>query len=499
MVFGVLLSPALPLIFLAGGAGGAFLAGRLPRRGGDLSAWVGIGAFAAAFVTFLGLYDASGVGTVLLLPGAPSLRADGLAVFLGIVATGLGLLVALYSYVSMREGGNRPTYTTLLLLLGTGIVGIGLATDLFNLYVFFELMALASYALVAFHRDREEAVEAGMKYIVMSSAGSLLALVGIGLIYLGTGTLDLGTLATTALPVGLALPAAGLLIGGFGVKAAIVPLHTWLPDAHAAAPSGISAMLSGIVIQSGLVAMLRSLTLFGLGAAAGFSYGLLLAFLAVLTMTVGNLIAMRQRDLKRLLAYSSIAQMGYILLGFGIGLEYGIALAVAGGVFHLLNHALMKGGAFLAAGVLQRRFGTRDLTALRGAGRALPMVGLCFALFVLGLAGVPPTAGFLSKLFLATGAAQAGAVLGTFFVIALVANSVLSLAYYVPVLSGLLAKTGATPPAAAASTSPWLGIPLLLLAALLLLLGLWPALALRLIAPVLGSFPLPLPQGPGGF
>jgi proton-translocating NADH-quinone oxidoreductase chain N len=483
-LFGVAIPPILPLVLLAVGAALAFLFGRvLGRRGGDASALVAILAFAGAFVAFLGLYDPTGGGPVQSLSRDIGLRADGLAVFLGLVATGLGLAVAVYSFLYMRDALRRPSYAALLLLMVTGIAGIGLTTDLFNLYVFFELMAVSSYALVAFHREREEAVEAGMKYIVMSSAGSLLALIGIGVIYLGAGTLSLDALAQTPIPPELGLLAAALLIGGFGVKAAVVPMHTWLPDAHAAAPSGMSAMLSGIVIQSGLLAMIRSLVIFGIGPASAFSYGLLLAFLAVLTMTVGNLIAMQQRDIKRMLAYSSVAQMGYILLGFGIGLEYGVALALAGGLFHILNHALMKGGAFLTAGVLQRTFGSRDLRALRGSGRRVPVAGIAFAFFALGLAGVPPTAGFLSKLFVATGAIQAGGVLGVFFVVAFVANSILSLAYYVPALTGLLAKEEAASAGERVRVSPWLLAPLIVLAGFLLLLGVWPDLAMSLIDP----------------
>jgi len=473
---------ALPLIVLVGGAVIAFLAGRaLGARGGDAAGIVAIVAFALSFAAVLPLGDAG--GTLAYAPfGEAALLADGLAVFLALVATGLGLAVAAYSLVSMRGERGRAHYTALLLLMVAGLVGLGFAGDLFNLYVFFELMAISSYALVAFHRERGEAIEAGMKYIVMSGAGSLLALLGIGVLYAGAGQLDIAAIRVAGVPSALALPAVGLLIAGFGVKAAIVPMHTWLPDAHSAAPSGISAMLSGVVIQGGLLAMVRALSVFG-GGAAPFSYGLLLAFLAVLTMTIGNLLAMHQQDLKRLLAYSSIAQMGYILLGFGIGIEYGIGIAFVGALFHILSHALMKGGAFLAAGILQQAYGTRDLAGLRGAGRRVPAASLPFAVFALGLVGVPPTAGFLSKLLLATGAAEAGTT-GAFFVVALIGNSVLSLAYYVPVLTGLFAREGTSP---AVHPSPGSAVPVVGLAALVLLFGVWPDLVLGFVNAAAGS------------
>lgn len=451
------------------------LVGRFRRpEAGEASILTAVVALGLAF----GSLFLAGEGAVPFPLGETTLRADGLALLLALTATGLGLAVAVYSLAFTRGEAGRPTYAALLLLMVMGIAGLGLAGDLFTLFVFFELMAIASYGLVAFHREQAEAAEAGMKYVIMSGSGSLVALVGIGLAYLGRGTLDLAPSA--AIPRELALPAGALLIAGFGVKAAVVPMHTWLPDAHTVAPTGISALLSGILIQAGLLALVRSLVIFGVGPTAVFSYGLLLAFLAILTMTVGNLLAMHQRDLKRLLACSSIAQMGYILLGFGVGLEFGVVLALAGGFFHILNHALLKGGAFLAVGVLQRAYGTRDLDALQGAGRRVPVAGFTFALFALGLAGVPPTAGFLSKLFLALGSVQAGGALGVLFVVALVANSALSLAYYVPALTRLLAREGPTggpegPP------SPLLVIPLGVLAFLVLLLGLWAEPALVLV------------------
>jgi len=478
LVVAFALSATTPLLILAGGAIVSFAAGKaFPRRGGDASFAAAAVSMALAFTSFLALHAFG--GSTFQSAGEATLRADGLAVFLGLLATGLGLAVTVYSFSYMRQEQERPTYAALLLLLVAGIAGIGLARDLFNLYVMFELMAIPSYALVAFHRNRPEAVEAGMKYVVMSAAGSLLALLGIAVVYLGAGTFDLAAISRAAVPRNLALLATGLLVSGFGVKAAIVPMHTWLPDAHAAAPSGISAMLSGVVIQAALVAMVRALTVFGVAGTAVASYGLLLAFLAVLTMTVGNLVAMHQRDLKRLLAYSSVAQMGYILLGLGVGLEFGVTVALVGGLFHVLSHALLKGGAFLGAGVLERAFGTRDLDALRGAGRRIPAAGFTFALFALGLAGVPPTAGFLSKLLIATGAAQAG-TFGVFLVVALIANSALSLAYYVPAVTGLLAGEGSPP---SGRPSAFLLLPLLVLAALVILFGVWPDLALAVLTP----------------
>ncbi len=472
----------VPLAILAVGAGLSYVAGKgLRTRGADASSVVALAALAAAFVGFLALYDpGTASGTVL---GEEVLRADGLAVLLGLIASGLGFAVTAYTTVHMRgdREADRPLYTALFLLLVTGVSGLGLAGDLFNLYIFFELMAISSYALVAYYRLRSDAAEAGMKYLVMNGAGSILALLGIGIVYISSpsGSLDLRVLATQPLygaPTSSFL-AAGLMIVGFGVKAAIVPLHTWLPDAYTAAPVGITAMLGGIVTQSGLIAMVRSLSVLGVDNAVTASYGVLLGFLAVLTMTVGNLTAMHQKDLKRMLAYSSIAQAGYVLLGFAAGLQWGAValLGVVGALFHVLNHALMKGGAFLAAGALEDAYGTRDLDDLKGAARRSPWLGAAFGIFVLGLAGVPPTAGFLSKLFIVSGTAASGTALGAFFVIALIANSVLSLAYYVPALTGLWSKEA--PVAGERRLRAPLVAVVLVFAAAVIALGLWPGLA----------------------
>jgi proton-translocating NADH-quinone oxidoreductase chain N len=476
-----MVSPVLPLAILGAGAGVSFVLGRAFRgRGADAASAAALVALAGAFATFVAMYDFTPVAEYPY--GEEVLRADGLAVLLGLIATGLGFAVTAYTIVHMRgdREADRPLYTALFLLLVLGVAGLGLAGDLFNLYVFFELMAISSYALVAYYRLRTDAVEAGMKYLVMNGAGSLLALIGIGIVYLSSpnGSLDLQTLARTTLngsPTSAYL-AAGFLIAGFGVKAAIVPLHTWLPDAYTAAPIGITAMLGGVVTQSGLIAMVRTLSVLGVGSASiAASYGVLLGFLAVLTMTVGNLTAMHQRDLKRMLAYSSIAQAGYVLLGFAAGLQWGTIaiLGVVGALFHIVNHALMKGGAFLAAGALEDAYGTRDLDDLKGAGRRSPLLGVAFGVFVLGLAGVPPTAGFLSKLFIASGAAEGGA-LGAFFVVALIANSILSLAYYVPALTGLWSKEA--PVAGERRVRVPLVAVVVVFAALVIGFGLWPGL-----------------------
>src|SRR3990172_998217 len=291
------------------------------------------------------------------------------------------------------------------------MIGLGVAADLFNLWIWFEAMAVCSYLLVAFYREQPAALEAGVKYLVQSAAGSTLVLLGIALVLAHSGTLRFEDLRR-AESSGMLLAAGALFVIGFGVKAALVPLHTWLPDAHSRSPSGISAMLSGVVIEAGLVAMLRALGALHL---VTVSWGALLLGFAAVNMLVGNLMALRQTQVKRLLAYSSLSHMGYILLGVGVGAVMGSEYSAAGGFFHILTHAMMKGLAFLAAGALlyglHQALGNHDplvVDDLNGASRKYPLTAFAFSVAVLGLGGLPPLAGFMSKWQIFVGGFQTG-------------------------------------------------------------------------------------------
>jgi multicomponent Na+:H+ antiporter subunit D len=252
------------------------------------------------------------------------------------------------------------------------------------------------------------------------------------------------------------------LIIGFGVKSAIVPLHTWLPDAHPEAPSPISALLSGIVIETGLYGLTR--VLFLLFDPSFFK--LAIAALAVLTMTLANITALLQQDIKRLLAYSSIAQIGYMLVGVSAGTAYGIM-----GVFlHVFNHSLMKGLAFLSSGSIVHKAETRDIQSLQGVGRIMPYTTLTLYIALLGLGGVPATNGFISKFILFNSAIGAGmpllAVIG-------VLNSAFSMAYYLRVMKTFIStpedeslKVGEAPPLMVGVT--------VVMAALIIIFGIYP-------------------------
>ena len=480
-----------PLMLLLMGAFLAYAMGRAEHlyKRKYLAAVTALGFFVAALI--LQLYLAPQVwanGAQSFTIGDPLLRMDALAVFIGLVALILGTVVCLYSIIYMKDDVGQEYYYPLLLLMVAGIVGLGLATDLLVLYLFFELMSIPSYALVVFRRHEWMAIEAGIKYIIMGAIGSVLAFFGISLVYFQAGTLSFSSLIGLLSSTPLLQAALVFLIIGFGVKSAIVPLHTWLPDAHSAAPSGISAMLSGIVIGAGFFTLLRSVLVF---SGAGLAVGQLLIIMALITMTVGNIMAYAQlthkdQDLKRILAYSSIAQMGYIILGVGVGMAYGIFTGYEGGLFHIMTHAFMKGLAFLCAGVFIHELGTRYLDEMQGIGLTMKITGFAFTLSLLSLAGIPPLSGFMSEWLVFSGSILTYGTIGLWgiliAVIALV-NALVSLGYYLPIIKTIYSTAEHGAVKKAHDPSPILLVAMGILAALTIILGIWPELGLQAVRP----------------
>ncbi len=472
---------ASPLIYLVGRLFRQARFWRVPNLIALLSLGMTWIPFAAAAV------DLANGKTLKYTLGSISLQMDGLGLLLAAVALGLGTCVVLYSgpYLS-RENGQEKFYAMLVLMISM-IIGLGCATDLFNLWIWFEAMAITSYLLVAFYRERLASLEAGIKYLVQSAAGSALIVVGIALVLAATGSLELAHIRATTASSPLLLAAGALFIIGFGVKAALVPLHTWLPDAHSQAPSGISAMLSGVVIEAGLIAMLR--TLGALYTVTVSWPGLLIGF-AIINMIVGNLMALQQKQVKRLLAYSSVAQVGYMLLGVGITFYSANDAGAQGGLFHLFNHALMKGLAFLSTGALlytlHIRVGDHEplmLADLAGAARRYPIVALSLSTAVLALGGLPPLAGFMSEWQIFVAGFQTSNLWIELAVVFAALNSVLSLAYYAPLVNAMYrlepssrVKQGKRLPLA-------MSIPLVVAGLAVVLIGIWPSLMNWLTVP----------------
>ena len=481
-----------------------YVAGRVSVRGGGSAAparWLA----ALTMLASGGLLYRAGQGTLAgepmrLVFGQVSLHLDGIGLLLGATVVVLTFLVTIFSMPYMAgEVGEEKYYALLTAMMGT-MIGLGTASDLFNLWVWFEAMAISSYMLVAFYREQRGSLEAGIKYLVQSAVGSAFVLLGIAIVFSVTGTLDLEGIrqATTSVQP-MMLAAGALFLIGFGVKTAIVPLHTWLPDAHSQAPSGISAMLSGVVIETGLVAMLRSLS--ALTPAHASWGGLLLAFGAA-SMIVGNLMALRQTQVKRLLAYSSVSHIGYMLLGFGVAVGFGLQHGAAGGFFHLITHSLMKGLAFLAAGSLlyalhisKGSHSALTVDDLNGAANRYPLTAIALSVAVLALGGLPPLAGFMSKwqIFVAGFETHNSTVQALVVFAAL--NSVLSLGYYAPLVNRMYRHEPSEAVKNGQPMSFLLLAPIAVLMLAVIALGFWPGMVDWITGPAASALVSTLSSG----
>ena len=333
-----------------------------------------------------------------------SLLVDHLSIFMVLLGNLLGLLVLMYS---LAEGKYDPKFYALLLIMMSAISGAFLSRDIFNLFVFMEVLSISSYILVA-HYGSKGSLLAGINYLLISSIGLIFFLFGIGIVYRYIGTLNMIDMGEkiprffSEFPRAVIL-ALALFIVGFGVKSAMVPLHTWLPDAHSIAPSPVSALLSGIVIKVGIYAFFRTVQIFKLSPLIGSVYTLLL-YIGAVTSVFGAIMALVQSDLKRLLAYSSINQIGYILIGIGVGTAGG----TTGALFHTANHAVAKSCLFLCAGAVIERTGKRKISDLVMVAREMPGITAIFILASLSLIGIPPAGGFFSKLMIGLSSAKGG-------------------------------------------------------------------------------------------
>ena len=396
----------------------AFLLPMFGKRGKDAAMVVANIAAIILLVLAISCIGKSGVYEIgkWPIPLGINLVLDGLSSLLLLTIGVVTAAVMLFSAGYMEQYTAKPKFLSLFLLMVAGMNGVVLSGDLFNLFVFLEIASLASYALVGFGCGHEE-FEAAFKYMVLGSIASIFVLFGIGLVYGNTGTLNMAYISkaiqSSGLNAGLGF-ALALFIVGFSLKAALVPFHAWLPDAHPSAPAPISAMLSGVLIKTlGIYALARVVfNIFGVSVPVGW----LLIALGILSMVIGVFLAVGQWDLKRLLAYHSISQMGYVVLGLGIGaliLARGgelkwAALAILGGLFHMVNHAVFKSLLFLTSGSIEMATGTRQLKQLGGLAARMPVTRATCTLASAAISGVPPFNGFWSKLILIMATVQAG-------------------------------------------------------------------------------------------
>jgi F420H2 dehydrogenase subunit N len=347
------------------------------------------------------------------------------------------IIVAIFTTVGsinyMRNKNHPAVYYSLILLSTIGMVLIAYSTDLVMLFVAWELMSIPTYILAGFMKKDPSSNEGALKYFLFGALSSAIIVYGISLAYGITGSTNIGeviqgfaTVDASMLP--LALLSVGLFIAGFGFKMGLVPFHMWLPDTYEGSPPTITALLAAGTKKAGFAAAIRVIIM---GTVAlNLDWVLALGIIAVMTMTIGNVAAIMQKNLARILAYSSIGHAGYILIGLSIAPFSDIGLQAS--LFHIMNHAVMKGSAFIAVAGIIVVIGSSHLDKIKGLGRKMPITALGLMISLLALAGVPPLNGFWSKLMLFGSALDAGPLLGwaPWLAIAGVLNSALSLAYY---------------------------------------------------------------------
>ncbi len=325
------------------------------------------------------------------------LRVNTLSWFFAISIQVLTTFSVIFSLSYMKQKERLDFYYLMMLLVNAGMLGIVLSGDLVSFYIFWEIMSWSAFFLISYNGG--PALSAGMKYIIMSEIGSISMLIGILSLYTNYGTLNITEIASfiTQASSGYALFILIAFCIAFGVKNAVMPFHTWLPPAHSEAPSPFSAVLSGILIKMGVYGFILFMyAIVGLNIFLNLgrgSFHYILSLLAAITIIVPTFIALLQDDAKRLLAWSSIAQVGYIILGITIGTSLGFV----GGVFHFFNHAAFKALLFLGVGAVEYRTGTRDLNSLGGLVKKMPVIFFSVLVGALGLIGIPLTNGFVSK------------------------------------------------------------------------------------------------------
>ena len=338
-------------------------------------------------------------------------RIDLLGAYVLLIVTGIAALVMIFARHSVAK--EIPTqriarFYAALMLVFAGLAGITVTGDAFNVFVFLEISSLASYAVISMGHDRR-ALNAAFQYLVMGTIGATFILIGIGFLYMMTGTLNMADLAarlpevsdTRTVRAGFAF-----LTVGIGLKLALFPLHLWLPNAYAYAPSVVTAFLAATATKVAVYALLRFLLdVFGMEfSLQSMPLDNILMILGLVGVLTASLVAVFQQDIKRMLAYSSVAQIGYMMLGIGLASATGVTAAI----LHVFNHALMKGALFLALGAVAYRIGSVTLHDFAGLGRRMPWTMAAITIGGLSLIGVPPTVGFVSKWYLVLGTLEQG-------------------------------------------------------------------------------------------
>lgn len=418
-------------------------------------------------------------------------RIDGVGTLFAALTQVVFLCAGFFSFEYMKHETKEKRYCGFYLIVFGVLNALCFAGNLITFYLFFEMLTLASMPLVL-HNGSREAIMAGLKYLFYSLCGAYMALFGVYFIWRNSDTLDFtagGVLnATSSSPNQVLLIAAFLMLLGFGVKAGMFPMHAWLPTAHPVAPAPASAVLSAVIVKAGVLAVVRVVYYcFGADFLRGTWVQTAWLTLALLTVFMGSMLAYREPVLKKRLAYSTVSQLSYILLGLAVMHP----LSVTGGLLHVLAHGLIKTVLFLVAGAVIYTTGKTRVDELRGIGKEMPLTMWCYTIASLGLIGIPPTGGFISKWYLAVGSLQSGMPVFRWLGPAvLLVSALLTAGYLLPLtISGFLpgedydyAHLKKREP------SPWMTVPIALLTILSVLIGLFPNAVTRQIMASVSAF-----------
>ena len=400
------------------------------------------------------------------------LTVDTLGYYYGLVLTFIWLLATIYSSGYIKHKENR--YYSFMALCNSFILGCAFSQNMFTYFIFYELMTLGVYPLII-HEETDIARRAGIKYLKYAiPAGAVILFAVLSHYFWGGGNLSIvspGTLSLETTSRTVLMMIFFCYLAGFGVKAAFVPLEGWVPDAHPAAPAPVSALLSGIILKAGVFGIIRVvLNVFGLTLFKNLDLWIYLAAITSITIVVASVLALTQDNLKRRLAYSSIGQVSYILLGLSLVSYYG----ALGGIMHLAHHALMKACLFFCAGIVLIQTGKKNISEMAGVGYRIPVTMVCFTICALAIMGTPPSVGFISKWLIGSGALQANKPI---FAVILLISALLNAAYYLPIIYTAFFKQpeGNEHPRLQfkGEVSPTMLWPTVVLAALVIFAGIW--------------------------
>jgi multicomponent Na+:H+ antiporter subunit D len=470
--------PQLPVLQVVIPLLGAFLAGFL-RRGSVAFALALVVSWIMPVIAGALLWQAMTSGPISYALGgwAPpwgiEYRVDVLSGFVLFLVSAVGAVIMPFARRSVAaeiDDSRQAWFYCMYLLCLAGLLGITITGDAFNAFVFLEISSLATYVLIALGRDRR-ALLAAFQYLILGTIGATFYVIGVGFIYLLTGSLNMVDAAARLAPA-MAEQSRAIFAGlafitvGVSLKLALFPLHVWLPNAYAYAPSVVTAFLAGTATKVAVYLLVRFFfSVFGVSIDfRALPISEVLLALSVAAIFIASIVAVFENDLKRMLAYSSVAQIGYITLGIALANQAGLT----GGLVHLFNHAVMKAALFLALGAVFYRVGTVRLDRLAGLGHRMPLTMLAFALAGFGLVGTPGTAGFISKWYLAIGALDRG---WWWLVLLIVASSLIALVYIGRVVEAVWFRPAAAALERAADPPLSMLVPILVLAAATIYFG----------------------------